>query len=296
MKIATPAFTPLLLVALGLAGNVLPACAQGHLGFDHRLTLAPADANSSGGGAGDDEAAKAAALAKAALNPVAALISVPIQNNWDFGIGPSDAMKYTANIQPVIPVTLNEDWNLISRTILPTIYLDSTAPGIGSKFGLGDTLQSFFFSPQAPVNGWIVGAGPAVLFPTATDRALGAGKYGAGPTAVVLRQDKGWTVGLLANHLWSYEGWGNEEVNATYLQPFVGFTTKKLTTFMVNTETTYDWHAGQATVPLNFMVTQLLKVGGQPLTLQLGYRQYVERPDGGPDWGLRFAVTFLFPK
>ncbi|MGH9363713.1 MAG: DUF4136 domain-containing protein, partial [Thermoanaerobaculia bacterium] len=154
----------------------------------------------------DDEAAKAAELAKKALNPVASLISVPVQNNWDFGIGSTDAMRYTANVQPVIPLTLTKDWNLITRTILPIVYAESTVSGGSSQFGLGDILQSFFFSPKEPAGGWIVGAGPVLLYPSATNDALGAKKWGAGPTLVVLKQQSGFTYGVLANHIWSYAG------------------------------------------------------------------------------------------
>ena len=244
----------------------------------------------------DDEKAQEADLVKKTLNPVASLVSVPIQNNWDFNIGPADAMRYTANVQPVIPFTLNQNWNLISRTILPFIYQESRFAGDGSHSGLGDIVQSLFLSPKDSVGGWILGGGPALLFPTATDSALGAGKWGAGPTAVVLRQDNGFTYGVLANHIWSYAGWGNREVNATFIQPFLAYSTKTFTTFGVNTESTYDWQARQWSVPLNFSITQLLKVRNQPISLQLGYRYYAEGPRGGPDWGLRFAVTLLFPK
>ena len=250
----------------------------------------------SSGDSDEKEAAQQAELVKKTLNPVADLISVPIQNNWDFNIGSSDAMKFTANIQPVIPISLDKDWNLITRTILPVIYQESRFPGDGDHSGLGDTLQSFFLSPKEPVDGWILGAGPALLYPTATDSVLGSGKWGAGPTAVVLRQEHGFTYGVLANQVWSYAGWGNQDVNATFMQPFFGYSTKSYTTFMVNTESTYDWTAKQWSVPLNFMLTQLLKVGKQPLSLQLGYRYYAEGPRGGPDWGLRFTVTLLFPK
>lgn len=298
MNLTTPTFQPLFLVVLGLAGIVLPACAQDSGGFHRPLAFAPADASSSGGGASgaEDEKAKAAELAKQTLNPIASLISVPFQHNWDFGIGPSDAMRYTLNFQPVVPISLTKDWNVISRTILPTVYLESTAPGIGSEFGLGDTLQSFWLSPKQPPGGWILGAGPALQLPTATDGDLGSGQWGAGPTAVVLRQDKGFTYGVLGNHIWSYAGWGDQDVNATYLQPFLGYTTKTLTSFFVNTESTYDWQGEQWTVPVNFMVNQMVKVGKQPISLQLGYRYYAEGPAEGPDWGLRFTVTLLFPK
>jgi hypothetical protein len=260
--------------------------------------------------AATDDKAATAELAKKLANPVASLISVPIQNNWDFGIGPANAMRYTANIQPVIPFSLNEDWNLITRTILPVIYAESPVQGGSDKSGLGDLVQSFFFSPKAPVGGWILAAGPVALWPTATDRALGFGKWGAGPTALALQQKNGWTYGLLANHLWSYATAGrytassagdasdgsDAQVNATFIQPFVSHTTKTYTTFGLNTESTYDWSHSQWTVPINMTVSQLLKIGKQPVQFSLGVRYYAEKPSGGPDWGLRFAVTFLFPK
>src|ERR1035438_3646830 len=173
-------------------------CPQDHFGFHHPVTLAPADASSSsGGGAGDDEQAKEAELAKKLQNPVANLISVPIQNNWDFGIGSANAMRYTANIQPVIPVSLTEDWNLITRTIMPVIYAESTTAVGRDAWGLGDITQSFFLSPKEPVGGWILGGGPVFLWPTATDSLLGSGKWGAGPTVVALRQEHGFTYGVL---------------------------------------------------------------------------------------------------
>jgi len=227
-------------------------------------------------------------------NPIANLISVPLQSNWDFKLGPNkDKSNYLMNVQPVIPVSLNEKFNLIIRSILP-IKANEFPASVG---GLGDTLQSFFFSPKEPLNGWIIGVGPALFYPTATDATLGGRKWAAGPTAVVLKQQSGWTYGILANHLWSYAGSSDRsEVNATYLQPFLTYTTKTFTSFSVNSESTYDWKSEQWTVPINALVTQLLRIGGQPLTLQVGYRYYAETPTNGPDWGLRFTVTFLFPK
>jgi hypothetical protein len=232
-------------------------------------------------------------LAKKTQNPVASLISVPLQFNWDFKPGPDNRTNFLLNVQPVIPISLNKDYNLILRTIIP-VKANEFPASVG---GLGDVVQSFFFSPKQPVNGWIVGAGPVMLYPTATDDTLGGRKWGAGPTAVLLKQQSGFTYGILANHLWSYAGSSDRsEVNATFLQPFLSFTTKSYTTFGVNTESTYDWTASQWTVPINVSVTQLLKIGGQPLTVQLGYRYYAEAPTNGPSWGLRFAVTLLFPK
>jgi len=236
-------------------------------------------------------------LAKATQNPVAALISLPLQNNWDFGIGPADAMRYTLNVQPVIPFSLTSDYNLITRTIVPYIVAEAPVKGGDDESGLGDIVQSFFLSPKALVGGWTVGFGPVFLYPTASNDALGSEKWGAGPTGVVLKQDSGFTYGLLFNHIWSFAGEDERDnVSATFLQPFLSYTTKTYTTFGVNTESTYDWENRQWTVPINASVTQLLKIGGQPLTLQMGYRYYADKPTGGPDWGLRFAFTILFPK
>ena len=174
--------------------------------------------------------------------------------------------------------------------------MESPVPGGDTKSGLGDTVQSFFFSPVEPMEGWILGAGPVFLYPTGAD-AFSSKKWCAGPTAVALKQESGWTVGILANHIWSFAGpSGNQDVNATYLQPFVGYTTKTYTTLLVNTESTYDWVNSQWTVPINVMLNQILKVAGQPLSLQLGYRYYADAPSDGPDWGLRFTFTLLFPK
>ena len=236
-------------------------------------------------------------LAKAAQNPVAALISVPLQNNWDFKIGPENAMRYTLNVQPVIPFSLSNEYNLITRTIIPYIYAEAPVQNGNSESGLGDIVQSFFLSPKEPLGGWIVGVGPVFLYPSAGDSVLGSEKWGAGPTAVVLKQKSGFTYGLLFNHIWSLTGNSERDnVSATFLQPFLSYTTKTYTTFGVSTESTYDWNHSQWTVPINVTIAQLLKIGGMPLQLTLGYRYYAEKPVGGANWGLRFVLTFLFPK
>ncbi len=240
-----------------------------------------------------------AELAKKLQNPVANLISVPFQSNWDFGNGQHDrdAMRYTLNVQPVIPISLSNDWNLIIRTIVPFIHAEATVAGGDSHGGTGDIVQSFFLSPAEPLAGWIIGAGPVFLYPSASDTALGGEKWGAGPTAVVLRQDSGWTYGILANHIESFAGNDSRDhVSATFMQPFLTYTTKTFTTLGLNSESTYDWEHTQWTVPINVSVSQLLKIGGQPVQLSLGGRYFAERPIGGPDWGIRFNVTFLFPK
>ncbi len=238
-------------------------------------------------------------LAKKLSNPIASLISVPFQGNYDGGYGPNDGSKYTINIQPVIPFTLNEDWNLISRTILPVVWQDDIAGPSGSQFGLGDTTQSLFFSPMKPTDSGIIwGVGPAFLLPTATDDLLGGEKWGAGPTAVVLKQHGPWTYGALANHIWSFAGDNDrEDVNATFLQPFISYTTPKAWTFALNTESTYNWATEDWSVPINFTVAKLVKVNEQPIQFTAGVRYWAESPSSGPDgFGARLAVTFLFPK
>jgi len=242
--------------------------------------------------------ADADALARQLSNPVAALISVPLQLNYDAGIGPTgDGDRWQLNAQPVIPITLNEDWNVISRTILPIIYQD-VPPG-GSDSGIGDITQSLFFSPKKPTaSGWILGVGPAFLLPTASKDVLGTEQWGIGPTAVALKQTGGgWTYGALVNHLVSVAGEDDRaDLNATFLQPFLskGFSGGRTAT--INIESTYDWEGEAWNVPLNVSYSKVTRIGNQMVSFAIGGRAYLERPSGGPDWGARFVVTLLYPK
>jgi hypothetical protein len=232
-------------------------------------------------------------LAKKLSNPVAALISVPIQYNYDQTFG-NDGSKHLMNVQPVIPVSISEDWNMISRTVFPIISQQDVIPGT-DQFGLGDVVQSLFFSPKEPTaSGLIWGVGPAILLPTATNDVLGADTWAAGPTAVVLKQDGKWTVGALANHLFDVSG--DAEINATFVQPFVSMSLGKGRTLGLNSESTYDWEAEQWNVPINFTYSKVSKIGKQLVSYTGGVRGYVETPDGGPDWGVRIALTLLYPK
>jgi hypothetical protein len=247
-----------------------------------------------------EEPASAAALAQELQNPVANLISVPYQFNYDQDIGVADGDRVTLNVQPVIPISISDDWNLISRTILPLISQSDIAGDSGDQTGTGDILQSAFFSPKAPTsNGWILGAGPVFLLPTASDDLLGGEKWGAGPTAVALKQDGPLTLGLLSNQVWSYAGDDDRKtVNSTFLQPFIGYTTPEAWSFTMNTESTYDWTDNQWSVPINAVVSKVVKIGNQPVSIGGGPRYWVDSPDAtGPEgWGGRFFVTFLFPK
>jgi len=252
------------------------------------------------GQSGGEKADTGVDLAKKLSNPVANLISVPLQYNYDENMGPNEEGSISKlNIQPVIPLTLNKDWNLITRTIVPLVDQDDLPVKGQGDSGLGDTTASQFFSPKEPTaNGWIWGAGPVEYLPTASEDTLGAEKWGLGPTVVVLKQDGPWTVGGLANHIWSVTGDDDRsDINATYLQPFVTYNTKTKTTLSLNTESTYDWESEEWSVPVNAMVSQLFKVGSQIMQFGLGARYWAESTEYGPeDWGLRVQLTFLFPE
>ncbi|WP_457583744.1 transporter [Ensifer canadensis] len=238
-------------------------------------------------------------LAKKLSNPIASMISVPFQFNYDRGYGPDDGNKSTLNFQPVIPFSLNADWNVISRTILPVTSQDDIAGPSGSQFGLGDTLQSFFFSPAKPTeSGLIWGVGPAFLIPTGTDDLLGGEKWGIGPTVVLLKQEGEWTYGVLANHIWSFAGsHERDDISSTFLQPFLSYTTKDAWTFSLNTESTYDWKADDWSVPINFNISKLITIDKQPISLGAGVRYWATAPDNGPEGlGFRLTMTFLFPE
>lgn len=237
-------------------------------------------------------------LAKQLANPVAALISVPLQLNADFGLGEDDGVRTVLNVQPVVPASLTADWNLITRVILPVVQQEDVIPGT-DQFGLGDATPSFFFSPKAPGPGGLIwGIGPVFLLPTATDERLGTEKWGAGPTALALVQTPGGiTYGALVNHIESFAGdEGRADVSNTFIQPFLARQFAGGRTLTLNSESTYDWKHEQWTVPVNLVYSKVTRIGGQMLSFAGGARAYVEGPDGGPEWGLRFVVTLLFPK
>ncbi|MEA2047378.1 MAG: neuromedin U [Campylobacterota bacterium] len=238
-------------------------------------------------------------LRKAAQNPVASMISVPFQNNTDFNIGPDNKSKNTLNIQPVIPFELNDDWNLITRTILPLVSQPDLIPGQERTFGLGDASLSAFLSPKVP--GKIMwGAGPMFLFPTATDSMLGADKWGLGISGVALTIIDKWTIGALASNIWSVAGSGDNDINLFTLQYFVNYNLDDgwyLVTAPINT---VNWEAdsdNRWTVPLGGGFGRVFKIGNQPVNAQLSGYYNVETPDNfGAEWQMRAQVQFLFPK
>ena len=234
-------------------------------------------------------------LAKKTQNPVSDLISLPFQNNFNFGAGPDDEMQYILNIQPVYPMRLTEDWNLVHRTILPIIANPS---GLGGETGLGDLQYQGFLSPSKP--GRIIwGVGPILGLPTATDGTLGYGRWTAGPAAVALTMRGPWVVGALVNQQWDYAGWTDRHVSFMLIQPFINYNLPG--GWYVNTVPiiTADWERASGDewlVPLGAGVGKLHRFGRLPVNLQLGAYGNVERPENAPDWQLRFQVQFLFPK
>lgn len=237
-----------------------------------------------------------AQIAKNLANPVADLISVPFQNNWDYDLGTTDATLYTLNIQPVIPIGLNDEFILVTRTIVPYISADALAPGTAGVGELGDTQASVFLTPRQETKaGWLFGVGPILQVPTATSRSTGSGKWGAGPTGIAVRQVGGWSYGLLASHTWSFAGTESRaSVNTTFLEPFLTYTTKTYTTVGVFTEAAYDWTESRWTAPVEAMASQVLMLAGQIFSVTVAGRYWAEAPAGGPDWGFRLGFTLIF--
>lgn len=250
------------------------------------LTVSPVHAQESGD------------LAQQAQNPIASLISVPFQNNTNFNVGPFGNDQNILNIQPVIPFKLNEDWNLVTRWILPVVYQPAVYRGDESDFGLGNFNPSFFFVTQASPT-LMIGAGPTFLLPTNTDASLGVDKWGAGPTAAIVWTPGKWVVGALVNNIWSFAGDSKApDVNQFLLQYFVNYNLKHGWYLTSAPIITANWEApagDQWTLPLGGGAGRVFNVGSQPVNMSLQAYNNVIAPDGGPDWQLRFQVQLLFP-
>jgi hypothetical protein len=260
--------------------------------------LADDDTNTTGE-ATDSTDAKAEELAKETQNPVAKLISVPFQNNFNFNIGPNHVTQYDLNIQPVIPISLNKDWNLITRTIMPIISQPSAGPGIPSAAGLGDINPTFFLSPAGGSKKFIWGAGPTFTLPTATEPLLGNQEWCAGPAIVVLTMQGHWVAGVLMNQQWSFAGWGTHSVSTFLTQPFVNYNIKHGWYLSSSPIITANWKTSGNnawTVPLGGGAGKLQFFGKLPINFSLQAFYNVLAPQTGPDWQLRFQMQFLFPK
>jgi hypothetical protein len=240
--------------------------------------------------------ANAQELADKLSNPVANMISVPFQNNTDWGIGAHRGSKYTLNFQPVMPIKLSQNLNLITRLVLPFISQRNITAAATTQVGLSDATLTGFFAPARPKNGLIWGAGPALLVPTATDDHLGTKKFGIGPSALVLKQGKGLTVGFLANQIWSVAGDKNRaNVNQLFLQPFFAHSFPSGASLGGNMELTQNWNAGTTMLFFNPTVSGITKLGKQAIQMAIGPRFAVVGPgESKPAFGIRCALTFVF--
>jgi len=247
------------------------------------------------------EAQREADLARKLANPISSLISVPFQSNFNFGIGPTqNGFQYLLNVQPVVPFSLTENWNLIARMIMPVIYQNDIFPGAGDQFGLGDTTFQMFFSPKAATKGGVIwGVGPLFFVPSGA-YLLSTSTWGAGVDAVALKQvPQRWmnggilTYGMLASQTWPVSG--AAPINSLFLQPFVAYTLKNSVTFNLQSQSTYNWTQSQWTVPLIASVSKIYKFGSQLTSIGVGAKYYPVSPTGQPTWGLQLTITLLFP-
>jgi hypothetical protein len=266
------------------------------------LLAIPALAQSATAGTADKsqpESSAAEALQKAIQNPVASLISVPIQNNTNFNVGPYDRTQDVLNIQPVIPFNVSKNWMVISRTILPIVWQPYSNADTGGEYGLGDLNPTFFLSPRRP--GKVIwGAGPAFVFPTATNDILGQGKFSLGPSFVALAQPGHWTLGLLVNNVWSVAGSGTRpDVNQMLLQYFINYNLKKGWYLSFSPIITANWKASDDnvwTVPFGGGIGRVMKLGFQPVNVLAQFYGNAIHPPGASPFGLRLQIAFLFPK
>ena len=242
--------------------------------------------------------AESEVLAKKLSNPISDLVSVPFQFNWEANVGPSKDTRYILNVQPVMPFSLSEDWNLIVRVIVPFVSQPPLVQGGVATGGVSDITPSFFFSPTK-VSGFIIGFGPVFVLPSTSEATLGTGKWSAGPTTVVLKQTGPWTYGALWNQVWSFSGDpGRSNVNQMFLQPFLAYQATPTITLTLQSETTGNWEADTQkwTVPINFIVSMLSSFGPFPASYAIGVGGFPAHPDVGPSWKLRGVITLLLPR
>jgi hypothetical protein len=244
------------------------------------------------------EQQSSADLARELSNPVASLVSVPFQFNWEQGVGPDDQTRFLLNVQPVMPFQVSRDWNMIARVIMPFVSQPPLVAGGTASFGISDITTSFFFTPVKPGR-FIWAVGPVIVLPSTTIATIGGEKWSLGPTALLLKQQGPITYGFLWNQVWSFAG--NDargDVNQMFLQPFFAYTTKTAVTYNVNSESSANWDAGEKwTIPINVSIAKLSSLGPFPASYQVGVGLFASSPtEGGADWKLRAGITLLLPR
>jgi hypothetical protein len=237
-------------------------------------------------------------LAQKSQNPVGDLISVPFENNTDFGVGQEDAIVNTLNLKPVYPTHLGSVF-LINRAILPITYQEERVTGDGSAFGLGDLTYQAFFTPAAP--GKVIwGLGPAFVFPTHTNSRLGTDKWSIGPAFVILAKPRPWLFGALVQHFWSFAGPGDESsVNLFSFQYFINYNFESGWYLTSNPTMTANWQADSGdrwTIPVGGGIGRLVRFGNRPVDFKAQAFWNADKPDGGADWTLQLQCKLLFPK
>jgi hypothetical protein len=258
-----------------LSHGVLPACAQ------------------------DSSEKQTSEIAKQAENPIASVISVPLENDFNPHTGMNKEDSYVLEMKPVVPFKLSNDWNLITRTVIPVAQVPDLAPGVNGTSGLGDVQTSFFFSPQK-VGKVIWGAGPVISLPTATEDILGTKKTSIGPTAVVLGIQGHWLFGTLVQNLFSVAGPKERpDVNQMLMQPFVNYNMKHGWYLTSSPIITSNWEVrgnNRWTVPVGGGIGRIVHFGKLPVSTYAQVFRNVDRPNGTTSWSARFQMTFLFPK
>ena len=240
--------------------------------------------------------AEAADLAKQSQNPVANMISLPFQFNFNFGMGEYDRSQMVINIQPVIPLKLNSKINIINRFIQPVISQPDVTSDSGSTFGLGNMVYTAFLTPAAP-GALIWGVGPAFSIPTGTSSKLGGSDFGLGPSVVALTMPGKWVLGLIANQIFSYREDSN--LSSFFMQYFIYYNLPKGWNIGTSPSISANWKAGEGekwTVPFGLSVGKLTRLGKRPIKLQLGVYFNAAKPTYGADWTLQFQAVLLYPK
>ena len=237
------------------------------------------------------------AIVRKLANPIGSLIQIPVDFSFDRNLGVDDkGERAVMTIKPVLPFSISENWNVISRTVLPIVSLEDAIPGSGSESGLGDAVQSFFFSPKTVGDsGWIWGAGPVFVLPISSNDFTGAGEWGAGLTAVALKQQgKSWTYWALVNSIRDVDG--DTPIETSLVQPFISYRTANAVSFSLNAEATFDGQNDEWTIPVKLSASKLFRFGKLPVSLGGGIRYWADSPLAGPEsWGVLLTMNLILP-
>lgn len=238
-------------------------------------------------------------LARKMQNPVSDRISLSLEGRINFGVGLNEDVQSIINVRSLYSFNLGDNWNLINRTIVPVVSQPELIPGSGSQFGLGDITSTLFLMPRESRFA-IFGIGPAVSFPTATDKTLGLEKWRVGPAAVVATMPGRWVLGTLVTNLWSVGGDPSRaDINSMVIQPFVHYNFLHGWYLLSSPIITAVWTADSEDrwiVPLGGGVGKVFSIGKQKMNASAQAFYNVEQTTAIADWSLRLQFQFLFPK